>query len=139
MNNKRKLKDKGKTINSKIKEPMPLEKEREEDKDFLSFSLRYVQDDFCISKCQHEDQLAFIQAMLKRKALRWKDLHSAHKHGLGFEKIKNIIPTIPDCVKDNSIIACRFSGKKPMIGFRDKDVFYVVWFEKNYGDVYKHS
>lgn len=40
--------------------------------------------------------------------------------------------------RDATFIALRFSGKKPMVGFLDKEIFHIVWFAKDFDSVYDH-
>jgi hypothetical protein len=103
------------------------------------FSLRYVQPDYCITRCETNDQLNFIDAMLKRKDHAWKHLESAPHQGLGCEVIKQGLKVrVPDCAKGKAILSFRFSGKKAMVGFRERDVFYILWFDREYS-VYAHE
>jgi len=102
------------------------------------FSLRYIQPDYCITKCEQADQLQFVQAMLKRKEMPWKMLITLPHEKLGCEVIRSLNIRSPECAKDKSIIAFRFSGKKAMIGFRERDVFYILWFDRDFS-VYAHG
>jgi hypothetical protein len=66
----------------------------------------------------------------------------APKHGLGTEQIsQNCIKgdSIPkDIVKpDTNLIAFRFDEKKSMVGFRDKETFYILWFDRDF-TLYNH-
>ena len=101
------------------------------------FSLQYIQPDYCITKCEHNDQLQFIQSMIKRKNIPWKILIASPHEKLGCEVIRSLKIQTPECAEDKSIISFRFSGKKAMIGFRERDVFYILWFDRNF-TVYTH-
>ncbi|MEL6880569.1 MAG: hypothetical protein AAFY33_10055 [Cyanobacteria bacterium J06643_4] len=73
--------------------------------------------------------------------LNWRELRAADKHGLGYEKIskKAIRPRIPLHITDDvNLIAFRFSGKKPMVGYRNGKTFYVVWLDRNFS-LYDHG
>ena len=102
------------------------------------FSLQHIQDDYCITKCEPNDQLQFIQSMIKRKNISWKELSALPHEKLGCEIIRHLKVQIPKCAEDKSIIAFRFSGRKPMIGFRERDVFYILWFDRDFS-VYTHG
>lgn len=102
------------------------------------FSLRYIQSDYCITKCEQDDQLQFIQAMLKRKDTPWKTLVTLPHEKLGCEVIRVLNIQAPECAEGKSIISFRFSGKKAMVGFRERDVFYILWFDRNFS-VYAHE
>jgi hypothetical protein len=76
--------------------------------------------------------------MIRRKDTPWKELEKAPHGGLGCEVIRQGLNVrLPECAEGKSIIAFRYSGKKPMIGFRERDVFYILWFDRDYS-VYKH-
>ena len=102
------------------------------------FSLRYIQPDYCITKCEQDDQLQFIQSMLKRKDTPWKVLITLAREKLGCETIQSLRVHTPKCAEGKTIIAFRFSGMKAMIGFRERDVFYILWFDRNFS-VYDHG
>ena len=102
------------------------------------FSLRYIQPDYCITKCEQDDQLQFIQSMIKRKDTPWKALITAPHEKLGCEIIRFLRVRTPKCAEDKSIISFRFSGKKAMVGFRERDVFYILWFDRDFS-VYDHE
>jgi hypothetical protein len=74
--------------------------------------------------------------------LTWAQLRQADRHGLGFETIdrSSIKSGIPGVVTaDVNIIAFRFAGKKPMVGFRDRDgTFHIIWFDRAFR-LYKHA
>jgi hypothetical protein len=73
--------------------------------------------------------------------MTWNDIIQADRHGFGREQIaqNNIRPQIPAHVTaDISLIALRFSGNKPMVGYQRNDVFHIVWFDRDY-DLYDHG
>lgn len=103
-----------------------------------AFSLKYIQQAYCISKCDKEDQIAFLKAMFRRKETSWSHLSSCDRHGLGYEKINRLNVQVPKVAEGKAIIAFRFSGKKPMVGFRERDIFYVFWLDRDFS-VYDHG
>lgn len=107
------------------------------------FSLERLQDgDYCFSKLQKDDRALFADAIFRRRTSTWQDIRNMDRHGLGCEKIsKSSIKTaIPAFIKDDvtHFLAFRFSGKKPMVGYKIKDIFYVLWFDHNF-TVYPHG
>jgi len=108
----------------------------------IIFSLERVQSGYyCFSSLDQEHKAQFSESIFKRKSLLWSDIKNLPRHGLGTEKItrKAINPPIPAFVKDDlsDFLVFRFHGKKPMIGYRVRNVFYVLWFDHNFS-VYKH-
>ena len=106
------------------------------------FSLERVQaGGFCFSSLDQEHKAQFAESMFKRKSLPWAKVKTLDRHGLGLEKIaktsiKAALP--PFITEDNEdLIALRFHGKKPMVGYRVRDVFYVLWFDHNF-TLYNH-
>jgi hypothetical protein len=59
----------------------------------------------------------------------------------GYEKIPHVriragIP--PAITEDVDILAFRFCGKAPMVGFRLDEVFFVVWLDRGF-TLYDHG
>lgn len=106
------------------------------------FSLERVQNgDYCFSVLDQADKAQFAEAVFKRRTLTWTQIKKMDRHGLGFEKIaKNSVRAqIPLFIKDDvrQLLAFRFNGLKPMVGYRINNVFYVLWFDHNF-TLYDH-
>jgi len=103
------------------------------------FSLRLLQQSHCVSCCTKEEKAALAEKMQTLSALPWKEIRKQDRHGLGYEKIasSSIRAGIPKEAKDKSIIAFRFSGMKPMVGFKEGATFYVLWLDRDF-KLYKH-
>lgn len=107
------------------------------------FSLERLQSgDYCLSNLKKEDKAAFADSMFKRKGVTWNEIQQMTRHALGYEKIAvtSIRTAVPKFITEEqeNLIAFRFNGKKPMIGYRYKNIFYVLWFDHNF-TVYDHS
>jgi len=63
------------------------------------------------------------------------------RHKLGAEKIarNSIKARIPQHITEdiNFFISLRFSGKAPMVGYRIKDIFRIIWLDAKF-TLYKH-
>lgn len=106
------------------------------------FSLqRVLNTKYCISALDRDNKAAFADSIYKRRNITWKEIKQLHKHKLGFEKISrdSIKLDIPDSVTDDvtDFIAFRYKAKAPMVGYRQKNVFYVLWFDYDF-TLYKH-
>nr|VFJ55547.1 MAG: hypothetical protein BECKFW1821B_GA0114236_102329 [Candidatus Kentron sp. FW] len=106
------------------------------------FSLERVQEGgYSFTKLDREDKAQFAEAIFRRRLLTWRKIKSVHRHGLGAEKIaRNSIKTaLPAFIKEDTdyFLAFRFSGKKPMVGYRIDNVFYVLWFDNDF-TLYDH-
>ena len=96
---------------------------------------------YCFSNLHQKDKAAFAESIFKRRNIPWNNIKYLPRHGLGIEKIsksslktalpKNITADFDD------FMAFRFSGKKPMVGYRIHDLFYVLWFDHDF-TLYNH-
>lgn len=97
---------------------------------------------YCLSEMEQEDKASFADAMFRRRNLAWSAIRNAGRHGLGVEKIKrtSIKAEIPSYVtaEVEDFLAFRFSGLKPMVGYRIRDIFYVLWFDHDF-TLYDHG
>lgn len=109
----------------------------------LAFSLNRVQcnSGFCYSDLENECKQAFADAIFKRKDITWKDLRSLPRHGLGSEKINtnSIKAPLPHFITEDqeTLLAFRYNGKKAMVGYRVRDIFFVLWFDPQF-QLYEH-
>lgn len=105
------------------------------------FSLEFLDREFCISCCDKNEKAAFADKMRLLSQLTWAEINCAPRHGLGFEKIaqNSINFSIPKRITpDTNIIAFRFCGTAAMVGFKENEVFYIIWFDRNY-KLYDHG
>lgn len=107
------------------------------------FSLERLQTGkYCHSHLDKDHKAAFSDAIFKRKGVTWRELTQCGRHGLGFEKIlkSSISAAMPSFLTPDEeyLLAFRFKGKAPMVGYRVKDVFYVLWFDRDF-TLYNHG
>ena len=103
------------------------------------FSLRHLSGNYCVTCCDKDHQAAFAVTLHKLSQLTWKQLFSADRHGVGFEKIthENIHTSIPTIASMEKLLAFRYNGKHPMVGFQEKEVFHVLWLDRDF-TLYDH-
>lgn len=106
------------------------------------FSLEKLQaGKYCLSNLDQENKAMFADAIFRRKELTWSDIKRADKHGLGTEKISQSAikaPTPRFITEDlEHYLAFRYNGLRPMVGYRQRDIFYVLWFDCDF-TLYKH-
>ncbi len=104
------------------------------------FCLRYLSPPFCVTSCQQVEQASFAVTLRRLSMLTWQEIKSAHRHGLGTEKIgrASIKAPIPKEITDDvDFLAVRFHGKAPMVGFRSNQIFHVVWLDRAF-TLYNH-
>ncbi len=99
------------------------------------FSLRYMSKDYSISQCTKDEKAALVDTFYQLSQLTWSQIKASPRHGLGYEKIdrKSIKSSIPVHIKDDvNLIAFRFCGMAPMVGYRDGSVFYIIWLDRDF-------
>ena len=126
----------------RIKAP-PQPAESRPDDEPPVFCLRYMHSDYSVGACEKEDRAAFADTLFDLSQLTWGQLRQSGRHGKGYEKIPREQLRVPPPGKitdDVAFIAFRFSGKKPMIGFRDRDerTFRIVYLDPRC-EVYDHG
>lgn len=105
------------------------------------FSFIYLQPNFTLSENQVEEKIALFNNIITRSNLTWNQMQQAPRKGLGQEIINQtaIKSGVPGVVKkDTNLLAFRYNGNKPIVGFRDKDIFHILWIDSNY-TLYDHS
>jgi hypothetical protein len=104
----------------------------------LEHMARWVKD-HCLLTCNKDERAAFAMALNKLSQLTWAQLKQAPREKLGYEKISSLKVVAPGGIpKGVSFVAFRFEGMKPMIGYREKNIFHVVWLDHKF-KCYKHS
>ena len=106
------------------------------------FSLEYLDSDkYSLDKCDQRERADFAIALYRRSRLTWNQIQCAHKHGLGSEPLPHsaIKAAIPEHVTPEvTLLAFRFSDKKPMVGYRRGRIFYVLWLDRKFA-LYDHG
>jgi len=97
---------------------------------------------YCLSNLDKDDKAAFADSMFKRRSTTWNEIQQMPRHGLGYEKIAviSLLVTPPKFITEDqsNVLAFRFNGLKPMVGYRVRNIFYVLWFDHKFS-VYPHG
>lgn len=104
------------------------------------FSLRYIQRGYSSEECTKDEKAALVDTFHLLSQMTWAEINRSNRHGRGYERISRtqIKPAIPAYVTDDvNIIAFRFCGQAPMVGYRDGAVFYILWLDRAF-TVYPH-
>lgn len=109
--------------------------------EYPSFSFRYC----CVNRyhvdhCDDPDKIALIRRIAKLSTMQWNQILLADRHGLGSEKIEQDIirAQLPGHItKDTTLLALRFSNMKPMVGYRDGGIFYILFLDHDFS-LYPH-
>lgn len=104
-------------------------------------SLRCLQGGFGVEEMTPNQRSEFLVKWAKRSGLTWDELAKHDRHGLGYEKLPmtEIKPRVPEKYQQEKFVVFRHEGNLPFVGFRAGDVFYVLWIETKYGDLYDHG
>jgi hypothetical protein len=105
------------------------------------FCFQYIHSGYNVSACTDDQKIALVHTLERLSTITWIDIEGSHRHGLGAEKIIRdaIRPSIPTTIpKDADFLAIRFAGKAPMIGFRERNIFHIVFLDSKFS-VYDHS
>lgn len=104
------------------------------------FSFANIQPSHGLKDCPDKDKIALLDKLGQLSQMTWQEIFQNDRHKTGQEKIavKSIKESVPPCVKpDTNLIAIRYNGKAPMVGYRENEVFYVLWIDYDF-KVYKH-
>lgn len=111
------------------------------DREKPTFCLRFIDPQYCISKCDRDEKSAFVDKIFRMSQMTWLQLRMADRHGMGSEKLARaaIRRPIPAQISEEvAILAFRFSGLKTMVGYRQGQMFHVVWFDRDF-TLYDHG
>ena len=96
---------------------------------------------YCLSKCSKDDKASFATKIRLISKSTWIQLRMADKYGIGFEPIKDkrVKKLLPKNVsEDTTVLAFRYHKKKPMLGYRKKDIFHIIAFDHDFS-AYDHG
>ncbi len=80
--------------------------------------------------------------MQNRAGMTWKEISLAPRHGLGIEHlpVSEIRAPLPPAFEGHEkVMVMRYNGKLPMAGIRVRDVFHILWIERQFGELYDHG
>jgi hypothetical protein len=107
------------------------------------FCLHHLVSGYDIEALSDKDKQAQLALTLHRCAqMRWIDIHQAGRKGAGTEWIPKAqirAPVPPKFSDQERFMAFRYMGKLPMLGVRVREVFHLLWVERQFGDVYDHD
>lgn len=104
------------------------------------FCFRHLVATHSVEACERDDRAALAVQLSKVGSIPWNEIQKSHRHGLGCETIarSSLNVAIPASItEDASLLAFRFSGMKPMVGFRMGQIFHIVWLDREF-KVYSH-
>lgn len=106
------------------------------------FSLQYVDNDWCICRCEQSDMASFVKRIRKLSQMTWAEIQNKGRHEYGSESINKTefrcrLPARVD--NDDKLLVLRFTSKnKAMVGFRDGAIYHIIAFDKDF-TLYGHG
>lgn len=105
------------------------------------FCLKHIHKDYSISHCDKNEKIDLIERLCKLSSMTWEQIRMADRHGLGSEKInrdsiKAGFP--PHITPDITFYALRFSGLKPIVGYKSDFIFHILYIDRSF-TLYDHG
>ncbi len=136
-----KIKGKDLGQGKRIAQPQYIPSDTNYDLEPPVFCFRYLDKTHGLDGCDKDEKAALASTLYKLSQLSWSQLRLAPRHGVGYEIIdrKSFRVEIPRHItNDVNLIAFRFSGKAPMVGYKDEAIFRIVWLDRAF-KVYDHG
>lgn len=95
---------------------------------------------YSIDNIANEDLVALVKKLKILCTQTWADLKRSGRHALGHEIIKKnaLKVSLPNNIsEDVKILAFRYSGKKPFLGYRRGKIFHIMYIDYNFS-LYDH-
>ena len=107
------------------------------------FCLRGMRSGYSVEDCAKDERAAFASRLYELSRSSWKELRQMPRHGQGWERLPHHAiqgDKVPaEITADVDLIAFRFCGMAPMVGYRSKDgVYNIIWLDRAF-KLYKHS
>lgn len=106
------------------------------------FCLNKIVSKYCLSRCEKNEKAAFADTLHRLSQLTWGEIQNAPKGGMGTEKISRDRLTsarIPSGITDDvQLLAIRFCGNAPMVGYKSERVFHVLFLDRDF-TLYDHG
>ncbi len=108
------------------------------------FSFKYLQNQSVENCTDVKFFQSFIFRLKKLSELGWSEIRKSDRHSFGMEKIPyyKIKPKsqLPDFITpDVEFCVFRATGSNlPFLGIQEGKIFYIIFIETNFGDIYDH-
>jgi hypothetical protein len=90
--------------------------------------------------CPQAEGAQLVGKLFTIGKMTWGEINQSSRHGLGTEIIgtEQIKAKLPAAVTDDvRLLAFRYNGKKPMVGYREDRVFHVLYVDHDF-TLYDH-
>lgn len=95
----------------------------------------------CFDGCDKEDKAAFAAKLCHLSQLTWDEISSQNRYKMGFELLPQDqikVPIPKHITPEVRIMVFRFHGMKPMLGYRDGQIYYPFWLDTDFS-AYDHG
>jgi hypothetical protein len=90
---------------------------------------------YSVACCDQQNQSALVKQLFILSRMKWSEIRNAPRHGVGTEKIPRdqLKAPLPQGISDDvEILALRYNGKRPMLGYRDGRTFQILLLDHNF-------
>lgn len=106
------------------------------------FCFKHLSKKYHLDYCTDSEKKCLMEQLVLLSSMTWNEIQLASKHGTGSEKIElsSLKDTqIPISFTDDvgHLLALRFDGKKPIVGFRNGFIFHVFFIDRDF-TLYNH-
>lgn len=111
--------------------------------DYPLFSFKYLQEVSFVENVKAKFFQDFLLRLKKYSELGWKKIATEPKHNYGWEflsheQMKHKLPS--EVTPEVSLMILRSSNdKRALVGFREWNIFHVIFIEAVFNDIYTHS
>ncbi len=106
------------------------------------FSLEYLEGNYGLARCTKEEKAGFADTLHRLGRLTWAEIQRAPRHGSGSEIVAREAlggRSFPaEVTEDVNLVAFRFFGKAPMVGYRVGRVFTILFLDRDF-TLYDHE
>ena len=110
--------------------------------DYPVFSFKHLQDVSFVECKDAKFFKGFLKRLKRYSELGWKQMATDKKHGYGWEILpqESMKPKLPKFVTPEvDLMVLRASNdNKALVGFREWNVFHVLFIEAQFNDIYQH-
>lgn len=95
---------------------------------------------YSVECCDQENRAFLASKLFTIGRMTWGEINQSGRHGLGTEIIGKgqINAPLPAIVTDDvNLLAFRYNGKRPMVGYRDSRIFHVLYLDHDF-TLYPH-
>lgn len=111
--------------------------------DYPLFCFKYLQSRSFVDCKDGSFFSDFLKRLKDLSDLGWKQISVSHRHAYGMEKLTQEIikPQLPGIITpDVPLFAFRAVGNNlPFVGFREGNIFHILFIETSFGDIYDHD